>query len=175
MNQAFAATVPKAARMCPLISIAVGFALFVLGGMCTVSTASFDGPNPLFVFMVTGGFLLFSCGGIGGTLYLGALARRGMSNVRAKISELNARFAERRVEFQLHETQHLILYRSTRRGSVMHGDGVVLGDGMHHGDVGVRARTQYTLVVQALGPQAIPAPHVLAAQALRPSAPPAMA
>jgi len=143
----------------------IGFILFGVGGFVMVRTASinkFDGPDPMSFYLIALGLLLF----IGGPVSQSCLrAEVGMSNIRRKLSELNARYAQRGIDFQLHESQHLECYSHGSRFSGSHRSGVV-------------RVVDYALVVQALttaGTNRIPPPDVIAAQALQmpaPTAPP---
>jgi len=138
----------------------VGFILFGVGAFTAVATAGFDGPNPIAYLCIALGMLLF----IGGPLSQLCCIRAsgGMSDIRRKLSELNARYAQRGIDFQLHESQHLEYYSHGSRDSY---------------SSGVRRVMAYALVVQALataGANHIPPPHVIASQAFqmhRPTAP----
>lgn len=163
----------------------VGFILFVVGAFMTVSTFGrekhgneydgffedgwekhgwekhgFDGPNPISYLCIALGMLLFIGGALSQLLCIGDSG--GMSDIRRKLSELNARYAQRGIDFQLQESRHLEYYS---RGS----------SGSHRS--GARTVMTYALVVQALataGANHIPAPDVIASQALqmhRPTAP----
>jgi hypothetical protein len=121
----------------------IGFILFAVGGFTCVATAGSDGPNPIAYLFIGLGMLLF----IGGPLSLMCCLRTevGMSDIRRKLSELNARYAQRGIDFQLHESKHLEYYSS-----------------------GAMRVTDYALVVQALttaGANHIPPPRVIASQA----------
>merc|ERR1719394_1076173 len=85
----------------------------------------------------------------------------GMSDVRRKLSELNARYAQSGIDFQLHESQHLEYYSHGSRLSDSYRSGVVRVMG-------------YALVVQAhttAGTNRIPPPDVIASQAFQMQAP----
>merc|ERR1712039_418672 len=83
------------------------------------------------------------------------MSARSMSEVRRKLSELNARYAPEGVDFQLHESRHLVPYAS-------------FSEATGHFSTGVRRVTDYTLVIQGtpsgVAP-AIPCTAVLAEQA----------
>lgn len=140
----------------------IGFILFAVGGFTMTATAGFDGPNPIAYLFIGLGMLLF----VGGPLSQLCCLRTeaGMSNIRRKLSELNARYAQRGIDFQLHESQHLEYYSHGSRLSGSYRSGV-------------RRVMDYALVVQALttaGANHIPPPHVIASQAFqmhRPTAP----
>eukprot|EP00932_Pfiesteria_piscicida_P014401 SRR837773.26153.p2 GENE.SRR837773.26153~~SRR837773.26153.p2 ORF type:complete len:253 (+),score=57.22 SRR837773.26153:113-760(+) len=147
--------------------IPVGFVLFVLGGFLMVTQSGFDGPSPLGLACIFLGFITFASGGLSSVCVLSRMGQRAVSDLRRKLSELNARYSTRCVDFQLHESQHLELY-TRHHDHASHGH-------IHHGtSTGVRTVTRYTLVIQAMQPGLqpfIPNPQVLAEQALRPSAP----
>merc|ERR1719401_1746671 len=81
------------------------------------------------------GFLLFGVGGVSCMFNLARMSARSMSEVRRKLSELNARFAPQGVDFQLHESRHLVPYAS-------------FSEATGHFSTGVRRITEYTLVIQ---------------------------
>lgn len=169
---------PKCVQMCPFLMIPCGFLLFVAGGFTAVSTHSFSGPSPIAYVMIALGMLLFIGGGVG-TIGMACFQARAVTACRQKLSELNMRFASQKVDFQLHEQQHLQMHTSYD-GGMHHG-------GMHHygspyggyggyggRNVHMHVAQSYTLVIQVLdagGRRSIPAPNVLAEQALQPSAP----
>merc|ERR1712139_625157 len=116
-------------------------------GLMVPMSGSF-GINPIGIAMIVVGFILFGGGSFGMMFLRMSLASRALSAVRRKISELNARFAHRGVDFQLHESRHLEYYRSS-----------INDDSFRRG--GYRTVVDYTLVVQALdanGRFTIPAP-----------------
>jgi hypothetical protein len=138
--------------------------LFPVSGICCVflgmyfmvtsTSDSFNtdnfGPSTLALGLVVGGMLLLMGGGIGGACLRSSLQSSAISAVHRKISELNARYAARGVDFQLHESRHLEYYRSSLNDS-----------DFHHRHGGYRSVTTYTLVVQALdayGRRTIPEP-----------------
>jgi hypothetical protein len=124
-----------------------GFVLFLLGMLTMMSSMSFTGPPLGAIVCVLAGFFLFAGGSIGMTCCLSARTNQAVSDVRRKLSELNARYAHKGVDFQLHESRHLEFYNGTSQSRG-----------------GVRTVKDYTLVVQALDANAsrsAPAPDVL--------------
>merc|ERR1712139_400551 len=107
-------------------------------GLMVPMSGSF-GINPIGIAMIVVGFILFGGGSFGMMFLRMSLASRALSAVRRKISELNARFAPRGVDFQLHESRHLEYYRSS-----------INDDDFGHRRGGYRTVVDYTLVVQAL-------------------------
>jgi len=136
---------------------AIGFVLFALGGFLMVATAGFSGPSPFAFVVIFIGFFTFGAGGFGNVCCLARGSANLVSQLRLKLSNLNAEYASKGVDFQLHESQHLELYYRTN-----------FNDDHHR--TGVRTVTQYTLVVQTLGvagERSIPAPEVIIAQAFQ--------
>jgi len=168
INGACSSAFPKWQRVLPCGMTACGWVMGVLGTflMAMTSGATGGGPNPLAMFVVLAGFLLFSGGGFGTVCCLSKGSAKVASKLRLKLSELNARYAEKGIDLQLHESRHLEMYNRT--SSDHHSDGMA-----------VRTVTRYTLVVQVLGSSgqgAIPSPELIVAQALRgASAPPMQA
>jgi len=163
INGACSAAYPKWQRVLPCGMTACGFSMFVMGGFLMVATSGFNGPNPLAMFVVFVGFLLSAAGAFGNVCCLAKGSATLVSKLRFKLSELNARYAKKGIDWQLHQSQHLEMYHHT-------------GSNHHGGGTGVRTVTHYTLVVQALGSSGqreIPLPELLVAQALQmASAPP---
>jgi len=165
VSQAF----PMWMRVGPLILLGVGFISFALGGFLAVQSQG------KLAFVPIVGFMVFGCGMVS-LVALACTGERAMSNVRRKLSEFNARY-QGKCDFQLYEQQHLQLYHCRHEYGTMH-HGHIHG---HGGGMRVRTVKTYTLVVQAIdssGGTFVPAPDVLAAQALRqyaPTAPPASA
>jgi len=106
----------------------------------------------MFIALSAVGFILFGAGALCGTFLQSSSRSKAISAVQCKISELNARYAARGVDFQLHESRHLEYYRSGLNDSDFH-----QGRGRYH------TVTNYTLVIQALdahGRRMIPEPAV---------------
>jgi len=170
LNGVVSRALPMWMRIGPIILLGVGFISFALGGFLAVQSQGKLAFLPIVSFMV------FGCG-MASLVALSCRGGRVMSDVRRKLSEFNARY-QGRCDFQLYEQQHLQLYhQSNMHGGTMQ-DGLIHG---HRGGMRMRTVKTYTLVVQALdsnGGTLVPAPDVLAAQALRqyaPTAPPASA
>lgn len=169
INGVCASAYPYWQRVLPCAMIPCGFVTFAAGGFTMFETAGFNGPSPLAFVMIAIAFLMFGGGALGSVCCMAKRNASRMTSLRFKLSELNARYAGRGIDFQLHQSSHLEMYH---RNSFNHG---------HHGHSGggmaVRNVTHYTLVVQALGDtRAIPAPEVVMAQAMRgASAPPMQA
>jgi len=166
INRACSAAYPQWQRVLPCGMTACGFVMFVMGGFLMVAMSGFNGPSPLAMFVVFTGFVLFGAGAFGIVCGLSKGSATLVSALRFKLSELNARYSEKGIDFQRYESSHLEMYH---RNSFNH----------HGGGMGVRTRRHYTLVVQALGStgqREIPLPELLVAQALRmASAPPMQA
>lgn len=114
----------------------VGFVLSVAGAAVVVSSGlSFRGPNSFAFVLLFLGFALFACGCLGGVFACMALSSSSMAALRGKLSELNAEYAKRGIDFQLVETRRL------QRG-------------YQDGHSRLRAVTGQTLVVQRLQPDA---------------------
>mmetsp|Transcript_50309 Transcript_50309/g.79685 ORF Transcript_50309/g.79685 Transcript_50309/m.79685 type:complete len:193 (+) Transcript_50309:104-682(+) len=146
MNKVFNNAFPVWMKMLPFGMVFTGFFTFAVGGFShSFGVAGF-------------GMVLFVAGGFGMVVGLSFAGNRALSELRATLSSINAKFASKGVEFQLHESSHLELFHRS-------------GSGGNMGGTGVRTVTTYTLVVHKIG--TIPAPHVLAEQALAP--PPASA
>jgi len=166
MNAVCNAALPRWKRRVPFLLTPIGFFTFALGGFLMVQTADFNGPNPVAFVVIALGFILFASGPLLIMKWVGPQTQRMLQDLRRKLSELNARFAQRGIDFQLHESRHLELYRTA------------LTNHRHSSTTGVTTVRDYTLVVQVLsaaGDHCIPASDVLAEQALRglsPSAPP---
>merc|ERR1712072_784927 len=103
---------------------------------------------------------------------MGAFKQRAISAIRGKLSELNIRY-DGGIDFQLHESQHLELYRQHTSGMAHDRHHGHYG---HHGRIGggggglaLRTVISYTLVIQKIdgGAPSIPPPHVLAEQAFQ--------
>jgi len=169
LNGVVSEAFPMWMRLGPIILLGVGFISFAGGGFLAVASRG------RLAFLPMIGFMIFVSGMIS-LIALSCIGERAMSSVRRKLSELNARY-QGRCDFQLHEHQHLELYRrSSMHGGHCHGYGAANHGHMHghHSGMGVRTVKTYTLVVQAVdgsGGTFVPAPEVLAAQALQPYAP----
>jgi hypothetical protein len=166
INATCSAAFPKWQRVMPCGMIATGFVLFALGGFLMVSLSGFHGPSPIAMLVAFLGFFMFGAGGFGNVCCMARGSANLVSQLRLKLSNLNAEYAAKGVDFQLHESQHLQLYHS----------------GGFNDDVrrtGLRTVVHYTLVVQTLGTageRSIPAPEVIIAQAFQgASAPPMQA
>jgi len=166
INGVCSSAYPQWQRVLPCGMTACGFVMFAIGGFLMVSMSGFNGPSPLAMLVVFTGFVLFGAGGFGAVCGLSKGSAALVSKLRFKLSELNARYAQKGIDWQLHESQHLEMYHRT---SFNH----------HGGGTGVRTVKHYTLVVQALGSSGqreIPLPELLVAQALQmASAPPMQA
>jgi len=186
INLAASGAVPKWKRVGPCVALVAGFFAFLLGMVVMVAFSGFNGPSPFGLFLIFCGFVLFAGGGFGQVCMLAANSASTLSAMRRKLSELNARYADRQVDWQLHEQEHLELYRRAGSFDSRHAGHVGPGHvGHHSGGMGVRRVTTYTLVVQALasgGERVVPLPEVLSRQAFSsaqfssvppPSAPPA--
>lgn len=178
INQVINTALPPWLKLMPIAMLLTGFISFAAGGFITTATSGFNGPNPLGLVIVFLGFALFVCGGMGGMVAMTAFGARVHQAVNMKLSELNAAYAERGIEFGIYASQHLEFYRTNVCEPHLHAHADARTVGFphhhHHGHTGVRTVTKHTLVIQARGTDgrmSIPSPHVLSQQALRPSAP----
>lgn len=117
----------------PLLVVA-GFVAFAAGGFLMVGgVEDFEGPPPFAMLLIALGFTLFGCGSVGGGCACMARSTSSISALRGKLSELNARYAGRGIDFQLVETKRL-------------------QETYHDGHWRLRTVSEYTLVVQRLQP-----------------------
>merc|ERR1712196_273750 len=158
INGAFSAAFPTWICGLSILFPVSGICCVVLGMVTMISSTSSSlgtdnfGPSPLAIGLWVAGVLLLMGGGIGGACLRSSLQSSAISATHRKISELNARYAARGVDFHLHESRHLEYYRNSLNDS-----------DFHHRHGGYRSVTTYTLVVQALdarGRRTIPEPDV---------------
>lgn len=152
---------PKFVQMIPFFMLGGGFILFAGGGFLVVALTRLSF-NPLLLAVPACGFLLFVAG-MASLVAIGCARQKGISGCRAKLSELNARYTGKRVDFQLHEQRHLEMHTSHHHN---HHGGYGNYGNYGYGGHGVQMHTvtKYTLVIQALdsqGRRSIPTPQAL--------------
>merc|ERR1719401_3308673 len=102
----------------PFLMIGVGFVSFGVGGFFAVAGSSMKGPGVPGLVGVACGFALF-VGGMVMSIVCACQTQKAIPACRMKLSELNARYSSRRLDFQLHETQ--VLHMHTHHGGMHHG------------------------------------------------------
>jgi len=99
LNTALAKSAPQCCRIGPLLLIASGFLT------CFVSMISFGFHPALFSV----GMALFAVGGFGAVFALAFLWGRLLTDIRTELSELNAQYNPRGIDFQLIEWREFVL------------------------------------------------------------------